>query len=71
MFALNPCDAVCTWAAENINVLNSFILTLYPQVTHEETHLTFGYVAIAFGSVATFVVALSQSLSVPSTTLTN
>lgn len=55
----NPRDAVCKWAVENREVLNSFIPPTYPRVALEETHVPFGSVAVAFGCVATLVVALT------------
>jgi hypothetical protein len=49
-------DAVCTWASHNLDVLQSAVPATYPRVSQEKKHLAFGYVAIAFGGIATLIV---------------
>jgi len=52
-----PRDAVCTWAANNLDLLHSTIPMSYPRVAQEEAPSAFGYVALTCGCLATAIVA--------------
>ncbi|KAL3925270.1 MAG: hypothetical protein SGILL_000528, partial [Bacillariaceae sp.] len=51
-----PRDAVCLWAAENLDYLMSMVPYSYPRAVQEQPHSTFGYAMIGLGVAAFFVV---------------
>jgi 7 transmembrane sweet-taste receptor of 3 GCPR len=48
-----PRDAVCTWAADNIDFLKRFVPYSYPREAKEERQSTFGIVLIALSALST------------------
>ena len=53
-----PRDAICTWAANNVEFLKGFVPSTYPRVAREEQENVFSYVLIALTSVATILVLI-------------
>ena len=58
-----PRDAVCEWAAENIDLLLSLAPYSYPRIIEEQPHSAFGWSMIGLG-VAAFLVVLGTALCV-------
>jgi hypothetical protein len=58
----SPRDAICTWAANNLDFLNATVPYSHPRVTREEPHSALGFVAVTLGCMATLLVLLTSLL---------
>ncbi|CAB9517822.1 Gamma-aminobutyric acid (GABA) B receptor [Seminavis robusta] len=58
-----PQDAVCKWAANNLDVLNATVPPSYPRVLQVENEYSFMFaLVVAMGSLATILVVLTTAM---------
>jgi 7 transmembrane sweet-taste receptor of 3 GCPR len=57
-----PRDAVCTWAARNLDFLNSTMPPSYPRSLQLDTTQSFMYALVTLGVIATLLVSMTAGL---------
>lgn len=52
----SPQEALCKWASENLDFLNSFVPPAYPRLVQDDNYQTLMYAATVLGGIATLAV---------------